>query len=239
MPELNFTGHLETDVFLLQARMIYPGDETRIMRDVAMRMTRAAEDAGKVCELDVVLTSPLWDAGPREKLEEDAVKQTKSAENAGFIVYDIRRRFDQGDETASKKQAVRDRSAFLKDVDSMHPDGSDPNDSETHVKSKFKEFESVAHFWAAIYCFDHGFVAGCKHIASGSKAMLAELPLFLAVAEDYRLFGESWSNTRQDQGRSFPLLDPSVTWKVPRNDCPYALPDVKLIYETSDIAPPA
>ena len=219
--------------------MLYPNDETRMMRDVAMRATLAAEGAGTVADLDVVLTSPLWDAGPREKLEEDAIKQTKNAENAGFIVYDIRRRFDQGDETASKKQAVRDRCAFLKKVDSMHPDGSDPSDSEKHVKDKFKEFMAVAHFWAAYYCFDHHYVEGWKHLASGTEAMLANLPLFLAVAEAYRDFGESWANTRQDQGTSFPLLDPNVTWKVSSNDCPYVLPDVKLVYEVSDVGTPA
>jgi hypothetical protein len=86
VPELNFTGHLETDVFLLQARMIYPGDETRIMRDVAMRMTRAAEDAGKVCELDVVLTSPLWDAGPNCRSSLQSPKTIGCLESRGPIL---------------------------------------------------------------------------------------------------------------------------------------------------------
>ena len=84
-----------------------------------MRLTHKAEDVNAVADLDIELTRSLWDSKPRKQLEADAVRQTKNAENAGFVVWDIKNRFDHGDRTASKGQAFRTRVAFLKQVDAM------------------------------------------------------------------------------------------------------------------------
>jgi len=88
-------------------------------------------------------------------------------------------------------------------------DGSEPNRSERSIRTDLATYRTVAHLWAAASHF-----INYEHCGPSAGVLnRTDLPYFLAVSEQYRVFGESWTPPRNP--RLGPILDPANTWRVP------------------------
>lgn len=235
MRYLTLTG-TRYDPYLLTGRMLYPSDDELCLQYVAMHVTRYAEhiqqhpEEGEAVELDIEMTRPLWDAPSRDDIERLAIDVGRRGGNAGSIVARVKYMDDIGDPGASKNKAIGELRAFLSPSDNTYLDGTQPRVGKTTLKGDFRDFESVAHLWAARCHFDqHPYPT--RGITGGLQAVFANMSFFLSVAEAYREFGEEWKNPRQEQSEPFYLLNWKLMWKVDRENSPYEIELVKLVHE--------
>jgi hypothetical protein len=205
MPEMTMVES-HADWVLVWTRMVGASDEEFAKNYFS---ALAAHNPGDLLAAPhAALTVPqLLNAPSLDAIEQEAVERIARGRNAGAVLHYLRKMVVRGVKEPSINKAIRERDFVLQRSGRKY--------GESRVKSDWREFRSVAHLWAA-----HTFVEfHCPHVASDASAtfdaMRQDLPFFLAVAESFRGFGESWSSARQKKGSTTTLLDPTATWRPP------------------------
>ena len=92
------------------------------------------------------------------------------------------------------------------------------------LETAWRNFRSVAHLWAALVCGNLQ-ARGVEFPREFDPSYLDSLPVFLALAENMRRFGEGLTTRAREEGKPKPILPPEQTWKVPEG---FPLPEVGL-----------
>ena len=222
MPMLTLTGDA-WDCHFVMARMLYPNDESAATDYWCARTSKSFDSEGRTRDTPQIIDQQLRDAPSRAEIESEVIQLQSRGENAGSIIWSIREALDRKEEP-SINGALRKRSDDLRSASQKLDGRAKFNLSVDRVKNDWKDFRPVAHLWAAFFCSFMLPHINDKNLL-GHEVMSSDLPHFLAVAEDYRRFGESWVSKRSGRGRyTARLLDPGATWKVPAS---YGLPDVQ------------
>lgn len=222
MPDLPLTGDAR-DLHVVMSRMLYLSDEKAAIDYYCMKISRIFDKAERASDTPQAVDQQLRDADSRSEIESAIFAIQSRGANAAAVVQYIRDARDR-DEFPSINDAIRARESVLKFEASKLDGRVGFNLSFDTVKKNWHIFRPVAHLWAAFFA-NHTLPHIRNEALEGHELMCVDLRWFLAIAEDYRHFGESEEWERSGRGRfTAPLFYSEAMWRVPST---YALPIVK------------
>jgi hypothetical protein len=214
---------------MIIAVMLYPDDELGQIRYASMRLANLLDENGTPELLELKYSRVLWDAPSREDISDMGLAQAKRGMAAGEVVWEVRNDDDNGVKEASINRSLKSLSKWLSPESQVYVDRERPKHiSKGMLRKDFEYFRPAGHLWAAAVYFQKYHPSGWAGIADPHSILFDNIPFFLAVAENYRHFGENWVAKRRSDRVS--LLDAATTWKVPKLNCPYELPSVEIEY---------
>ena len=164
----------------------------------------------------------LLNASSYEDTVERAVKASKKGSVAGDILDYVAQMYFTGHKQPSVRKAVYVAEKYLSNAVDGYSKKS--GSSSIFIYECWKEYKTVAHLWAAfrVLQFSNQEEEN-KHILNNDNPLLQlhnrGLDKFLAIAEAFRNFGESYISPIIKSHEL--LLPPGETWKVPDS---YSLP---------------
>jgi len=182
VPEINLVGGLNDDVSTVLSLMLYPNDEGKrveLLQVLAAknrkRNSQEKEVTIPVCWLEMLLNFPSM-----EQVESGMKNDAKKGVFSGEVLLGLyfTERFELGE------PSIRKVSVFLEgqSAEMIYSNGQPMKSSDSKIKGFFREFNSVAHLWAAFRL----------NVASNYAENLFDeqgFGLFLGVAKVLEKFG--------------------------------------------------
>ncbi|NWG39240.1 MAG: hypothetical protein HXY27_04635 [Hydrogenophilaceae bacterium] len=214
MPEITLNGSPD-DLGWLRAVMLFPNDEQLRKQCFAVEIARFhalnASESAKL-QIDVETLRLLLEAPAYGSLKETVSAITKRAIVAGDLLMTLYIMHKFGLKEPSVNKAIFVCQQFAHKA--KYGDGTPMNVSERTVKECWREFKSVAHFWAA-------FRLNKAYPFAPSDTEVFAHPKFLGVASAVYQFGVTFVPYRAWAGK--PVLDPKTSWRLPENIAPINL----------------
>lgn len=221
MPNLNISGNW-TDFFWVYAAMAYPLDERQRNEFVASSVVRVVLDA-EAGDDDIEIPSSilrvLLNAPDYENIASRACKAADKGAVAGDVLDYIAQMHFTGYKQPSVRKAIFVAEEYLSYA--VNGLGEKGGSSNIFIYDCWGKYKTVAHLWAAFRV--------CQLTPNENFPKLAgtlfgdELGVFLAIAEKFRRFGESFIPPVVKSRET--LLPQGETWKVPES---YSLPDFSM-----------
>ncbi len=217
MPYLDLSGSIY-DPFFLLAAMAYPDNEQSREEFIAASVYHAEILAS---ENDDCITTPsnllrvILNAPSYETVMERLSSTAHGGATAGDILLYIAEMKLTGHEEPSVRKAVYATERYMNNA--INANGKKGSCSEVSIRKNWEKYKPVAHLWAAMRMFQ--FQEENPHSFEFGAMLESRLDEFLATAECFRLFGESFSPPRLKNKVS--ILPKGETWLVPED---YSLP---------------
>lgn len=200
------------DAERLQCAMLYHFDQNNYTALLSTRVSRICDEAearsGIPIERPAEFSTAFLDAPSRDEIEVEAKREAHRGMDAGDILVLLHEMVESGVKEPSVRTAIKLRQQHLRDRNYRLADGGTPNRSESTIRANLKRHRPAAHLWAAASYFS----TYPNESVTLSTALYQDLPFFLAVAEEYRRFGELWVATRDATKKTF--LNPQKTLRI-------------------------
>jgi hypothetical protein len=218
MPELITNGEHLHDHLSVMAVMLWPNEDQHVIRNqfyaasIANEMLKSGQSSYRMeaGHLSAILDAPGW-----SELGNQIAQQTKRATIAGYVfafVYLMDKYSHllppRGDQGGNLDKAYSLAVAWAK-TGVTHGDGSPLYANETSVKSCWRVFRPVAHFWAAMELNK-----GTHAVPSQSLFSSDWLPTYLASVSYLQCYGLQKAMTNKSKGASPYLLGKETAWLI-------------------------
>lgn len=229
MPLLNMTPENALNPLWLLATMIYPNDQKRRHGMMSVKLVNGLLNEEIYKDIGKEILSSIINSPEEDKINKDVKLRFKYGQISGDVLSFLHRMHWDGHKEPSLRKAYYLVSEDYKATKTIA--GDNIPSSDKILRESFEEYKNVSHFWAAIR--EMQIILGAQ--TQEGKSLLnpfASIAVFcldyklflstLAIAEQLRLFGESFIPSREKSRKS--VLDPATTWKVPEA---FPLPSIK------------
>lgn len=227
MPELELTGDNDDDYVYLNTIMAFPSDEG-LRRDYltlmgVMGKVGAAKQSGGAgsIHLPIDAIETLLRLPRKDDFYKKVAEETKRHAIAGELLCWLVLLYRSG-RAASLRQVIYLAEHYYKCME--YSDGKKVPNTDITCWKYWKAAKPVVHLWAAMHDLHEEHlnkISDAGDTASEFRISPPTVPTLLAVAEQYRQFGESFCPSHSENPE--PLISANETWKIP---AAYRLPVV-------------
>lgn len=219
MPILNLSKDNFHNILQIHAVMLYPTNECARIEFITASLCGLKKNWDENIQLPIGALSYLLSLPSVEDVVKRAANDAEKAILAGDILDFIAQMHFAGYKEPSVNKAIYLIQGYLSTPARGY--GKRTGSSEMTIRNSWEKYKSVAHLWAAFRVYQ----LAPKNKFTNIVKMLAGVKLdeFLAVAEHFRLFGESFKPSRIKTHGS--ILPKEETWRLPED---FALAEVNL-----------
>lgn len=226
MPVFDFKEDSTSNWRLVIGRMVYPSDDVKYVRYLCYGIwdQEWREKPEEIIQIPAERVLKILHSDSYAQVMKEAGKQMLRGHVVGYMLF-MMAQLEANGKKASKNKVARITEHYMK------TETDAPEEGEGLSKSKiweyWKEYKSVAHYWAAAHSIKHEGL----HLTNAHDLMTpafqkeglphtdSDLALFLEVADSFLDFGTKFKPYHSKQN-SEPLLKLETTW-LPSKDFSY------------------
>lgn len=224
MPILNLSNDNFYNILQIHAVMLYPTDESARDKFIIASLCGLKKNREENIQLPIGALSYLLSISSVEDVVKRAADDAEKAVIAGDMLDFIAQMQFVGYQEPSVNKAIYLIQSYLSTA--VKGCRRKAGSSEKTIRQHWEKYKPVAHLWAAFRVYQLAPKSNFTNIAKTLAGV--KLNEFLAVAEHFRLFGESFKPSRIKSHES--LLPKGETWQVPED---YELATINMNFDGS------